>query len=439
LLIAVLVLIVVNAQLTWWIIFVLRQNRSLLDLQRNRLIADCRVEVSRMTARTDEAFESLSMALLAGRTPQTEPSPIPFSEWHEDSPDGSCLPQWKLGEGMAELRISVTERCVVAKLDDRWLAKVLHLPQELELVELLTVDRRPEAIPLDGLLADWGVRPRNEVWDALLEDYRRRIVMMVSEGSFFAVLLVVLMGMMWRTVRREVELERQHRNFLSAITHELKSPVAAIRLSLETVFFGRADEETSRRFISNALADTDRLEELVAKVLEATRLGVGTTGIQLRRECVSEVVQKSVAAFAARAAASGAVFRENVDADLWSPKMDSGAMAIAVSNLIENALKYGGNPAVVDVKLTHNRDGAVLEVADNGSGVPEHEIPFIFDRFYRAGDELTRTSQGIGLGLYLVQRIVKAHGGTVTVGETGSDGTTFRVVLPGVEKGEEPR
>ena len=77
LLIAVLVLIVVNAQLTWWIIFVLRQNRSLLDLQRNRLIADCRVEVSRMTARTDEAFESLSMALLAGRTPQTEPSPIP--------------------------------------------------------------------------------------------------------------------------------------------------------------------------------------------------------------------------------------------------------------------------------------------------------------------------------------------------------------------------
>jgi len=294
---------------------------------------------------------------------------------------------------------------------------------------------RPE-FTLSGHRQGWVVRPMEAVWDQILDEYRRRIVMMVSEGAFFAVLLVVFMGLLWRTFRRDVELERQHRNFLSAITHELKSPIAAIRIALETVVRGRADETTSRRFISNALADTDRLDLLVQKVLQATRYGSGSANIRLIRRSLSGVVERAVAAFEPRAAAAGATVETEIVDDLWA-EIDEEAMVIVVSNLLENALKYGGEPAVIRIELRAEDDCALLEVSDNGDGVPEGEIPFIFDRFYRAGDELTRTSQGTGLGLYLVQRIMKAHQGAVTVADTGRDGTTLRLTLFRIEAEED--
>jgi signal transduction histidine kinase len=121
---------------------------------------------------------------------------------------------------------------------------------------------------------------------------------------------------------------------------------------------------------------------------------------------------------------------------LWA-EIDDEAMTIVVSNLLENALKYGGDPAEIRIELRAEGDLAILEVSDNGDGIPEGEIPFIFDRFYRAGDEMTRTSQGTGLGLYLVQRIMKAHHGTVSVADTGRGGTTMRVTLTGVEAEED--
>jgi signal transduction histidine kinase len=132
--------------------------------------------------------------------------------------------------------------------------------------------------------------------------------------------------------------------------------------------------------------------------------------------------------------------RGRVDAEIaesvWS-LVDDEAMTIAVSNLLENALKYGGDPVEIRVKLHVTDDEAVLEVSDNGDGIAEEEIPFVFDRFYRAGDEMTRTSQGTGLGLYLVQRIVKAHHGTVKVADTGGGGTRFCITLPKIGVGEE--
>jgi signal transduction histidine kinase len=259
--------------------------------------------------------------------------------------------------------------------------------------------------------------------------------MMVSEGAFFAVLLIVFMGLLWRTFRRDVELERQHRNFLSAITHELKSPIAAIRIALETVVRGRADETMSRKFISNALADTDRLDLLVQKVLQATRYGSESTRLRLSPRRLGVVVDGAVEAFRPHASAHGATIQTEIDDELWA-EIDSEAIAIVVSNLLENALKYGGRPAVIRVVLRAGADVAGLEVSDNGGGIAEDEIPLIFDRFYRAGDELTRTSQGTGLGLYLVQRIMKAHHGSVSVAATGRDGTTMRAAMPVVETGE---
>ncbi len=162
----------------------------------------------------------------------------------------------------------------------------------------------------------------------------------------------------------------------------------------------------------------------------------GSTGIRLSRRSLSRVVERALGMFEPGAAASGATVSAEISDDLMA-EIDDEAMTIVVSNLLENALKYGGDPAEIRVELRLEGDLAILDVSDNGDGIAEDEVPLIFNRFYRAGDEMTRTSQGTGLGLYLVQRIMKAHHGTVSVADTGPDGTTMRVTLTEVEMGED--
>jgi signal transduction histidine kinase len=363
--IAVLVMIVVNAQLTWWIVFTIGEARDRLELERALLRADAR------------SWATVAAVLGPHRAP-----PVP---------DG------------------------------------------FELVAVEDDDSIRPTLALGGDYAGRAIRPTEAAWADALETYRRHIVMMVSEGAFFALLLVVLVGLLWRTLRREVELERQHRNFLSAITHELKSPLAAIRLSLETVTGGRADGNAAQRFLGNALVDTDRLERLVSKVLQATRYGAGAGTIRLGRQSISRIVDGAVDDFDPRATAAAAEIASEIEPDVWGSAVDPEALTIAVSNLLENALTYGGEPARIEIRLATLDGNAVIEVEDNGAGIAEQDLPHIFHRFYRTGDEMTRTTQGTGLGLYLVQRIVKAHHGTVAVASTGADGTVFRVVLPGAE------
>ena len=364
---AALVVVVINAQLTWWIIFSTGQARERLELERSLLKARAQVEADRLAT---------------------------------------------------------------TGVEDR-----SAMPPGLEIADGPGADLPRPVAAIAGDDAGRVVRPTEAEWRRILDESRRRIVMMVSEGAFFAVLLLVFLGLMWRTFRREVQLERQHRNFLSAITHELKSPIAAIKIALETVVSGRADEVASRRFITNALADTDRLDLLVQKVLHATRYGNRTGGISLSRRSLSGIVETTLESFGPRMSVEGAAVTTSIEDGVWA-MIDDESIAIVVSNLLENAFKYGGDPAEIQVALRRDRLGAVLEVTDNGGGIEEAAVPHVFNRFFRAGDEMTRTSRGTGLGLFLVQRIVMAHHGKVEVARTGTDGTTMRVVLPVLEDGE---
>jgi signal transduction histidine kinase len=148
------------------------------------------------------------------------------------------------------------------------------------------------------------------------------------------------------------------------------------------------------------------------------------------------VVEEGVATFRRRATAAGADLDAEVDPDVWAD-LDEEAFTIVVSNLLENAVKYGGTIPSVRVRLAASDGRAVLEVSDNGRGIAADDLAFVFNRFYRGGDEMTRTTQGTGLGLYLVREIVTAHGGSVEVARTDSTGTTFRVTLDRVEVREE--
>jgi len=432
LIVAVLVVVVINAQLTWWIVFVIHLSRSNLELDRQRLFEAARVEVVRVQAEVAAARDNLATAVLSGVRPGLDPVPEPFVGWRSSSAADGCPPAVPNTNGEIELSLIVDSTCITGVVAGDWRDRVLGVGSDLEVVDVGTAGGAGVAFaaPFGG----FEVRSSTQVWNETLEKYRRRIVMMVSEGVFFALLVFVLIGLLWRTFRREVELQRQHRNFLSAITHELKSPLAAMRLALETVVSGRASADDGRRFLGNALIDTERLQSLVQKVLEATRYGEGGPQIVLQRADLSEVVDVAVEAFARTALATGAHMDVETAACVQG-EIDEEAIAIAVSNLLENAVKYGGEPPRIDVRLLLRNGDAVIEVGDNGRGIPEEDSAMIFNRFYRGGDELTRTTRGTGLGLYLVQQIVEAHRGKVEVAATGPSGTTFRMLLPGFDCG----
>jgi len=430
--VTVLVVVLVNAQLTWWIIFVLREARTRLELERGQMVGAAEREADHVARRLVRAELALATSLAAGARIEADPPPGPFGSWSRQ--DQPCARQWTAAAGELTLRLPAGAGCVAATTSRESAEGLLALAPGSELVvagDEAATAAAPPAIPVEGA-PTIAVRPAAGPWSVALSGYRQRILMMVSEGTFFAIMLLVLVALLWRTLRREAELERQHRNFLSAITHELKSPLASMRLSLETVLSGRSDESSGRRFLGNALQDTERLQGLVQKVLETTRFGHGAQALRQREVHVSQVVARAVDAVRARVESAGGEITSELEPHLSAP-LDEEAFAVVVSNLLENAVKYGGRKPRVGVRLALEDGRAVLEVSDGGGGIPADEAPFIFDKFYRAGDELSRTSQGTGLGLYLVRQIVHAHRGTVGIASTGPEGTTFRVELPGAE------
>ncbi len=430
--VTVLVVVLVNAQLTWWIVFVLRENRMRLGLERGRMVAATELEAERLAHRLEQAELALAAALTDGARIEAEPPPEPFSSWSRQ--DQPCARLWSVRPpAELSLRLPAEAGCVTAVVAAGTAERMLAVAPGVELVMPAGVSAAaaPPSIAVEAA-PSIAVRPAAAPWSAALRGYRHRILMMVSEGTFFAILLLVLVALLWRTLRREAELERQHRNFLSAITHELKSPLASMRLALETVLSGRADEISSRRFLNNALQDAERLQDLVQKVLETTRYGHGAHTLRQREASLSQLVARAADAVRVRVESAGGEITSEIE-PLVCAVIDEEALAIAVSNLLENAVKYGGRKPRVRVRLAAEHGRAVLEVSDTGDGIPAEEAPFVFDMFYRAGDELSRTSQGTGLGLYLVRQIVHAHRGTVRIASTGPEGTTFRVELPGAE------
>jgi signal transduction histidine kinase len=428
--VAVLVMVVINAQLTWWIVFILRLNRTILGFERERLLAAARTEAERLETDLFAARTALEAAVLMGDEPGRNTVPAPFVGWRTSFSFESCPTTHVTDSGVVELSVESGLRCVTGVIGGEWGRSVLSVGALLEVVA--TGREGPPGVALAEPHEGLTIRPRTDVWEAVLGDYRRRIVMLVSEGAFFAVLLLVLIGLLWRSFRREVELERQHRNFLSAVTHELKSPLASMRLALETVATDRASPEAGKRFIGNALEDVERLQDLVEKVLEVTRFGEGWTEIHLEDTDLSHLVEDSIEAFRRRAMAANALLRSDISPDIHA-EVDAEAMAIVISNLLENAVKYGDEPPTVEIDLSMEGSRAVLEVADNGVGISDDDVELVFGRFYRGGEEMTRTTRGTGLGLYLVQQIVEGHRGKVEVAATGPAGTVFRITVPGYE------
>jgi two-component system sensor histidine kinase SenX3 len=230
-----------------------------------------------------------------------------------------------------------------------------------------------------------------------------------------------------RTRERRVEAIR--RDFVANVSHELKTPVGALALLAEGVLDAADDPEAVRRFASRMLAEGDRLGTLVSRIIELSRLQddemLGDAGVVPVRELLDRVVEENRVEATARRIS---VVREGDGrlAVLGSAEQ----LALAVGNLVANAIAYSPEGSTVVVSATHTGDRVEIAVADRGIGIPAEEVDRIFERFYRLDPARQRSTGGTGLGLSIVKHVAASHGGDVRVWSAPGQGSTFTLSLP---------
>lgn len=232
---------------------------------------------------------------------------------------------------------------------------------------------------------------------------------------------------------KAINLNRRQSNFIDSVTHELKSPIASLKLYLQTLNRRDISREEQQRFYEIMLDDVERLDHLINHVLDAGSLEKATGEQIIEDVKLAEILEQCVKTTCPRYH----VPLEAVTLDLEPCTLRASSVDIEmiVRNLIDNAIKYAGSPPQVTVRLHLQREGqatlAVLQVEDNGLGIPAKQRRKIFGRFVRLGVELERKTSGTGLGLYIVRTLVRRLRGRIEVRDReGGSGTVFEVVLP---------
>jgi two-component system phosphate regulon sensor histidine kinase PhoR len=255
----------------------------------------------------------------------------------------------------------------------------------------------------------------------------QRVWMVLGEGAVFVFILVLGFRALQRSISRELELSAQQKNFLLSVTHELKSPLAAIKLQLQTLAGRSLSDEKRHQIYVRALADTERLQGLVENLLLVNRVEAGKFPLEMKRTDISELTQQLIKRHFASELEKG-ILTIAFEAGLWIA-CDHQAMESIVINLIENAQKYAVS-SNIDIRIGKQGHSILLSVADQGPGIPDIEKERVFQRFFRLGNEDTRSTKGTGIGLYLVRQLVEMQHGTIHVKDNVPKGTSFEVRLP---------
>jgi signal transduction histidine kinase len=262
----------------------------------------------------------------------------------------------------------------------------------------------------------------------------REGVLLVFGIIFFA---LIIAGMIVNTsfLVREIRRSEQHDTFINAVTHELKTPVASIRLHLETLLRRELPEAQKQEFYRLMLSDTDRLTETVEQVLRAGRAGDKKAGREKSAVDFRQLVRECMEAARVRHHLPPEVLRYEEVASNGSGVRVLGStedLRTAVFNVLDNAIKYSGETVDVRVRLdTPDDKRVVLSVQDQGVGIPADDLKSIFKRFYRVSHRSLAHVKGTGLGLFIVKSIARKHGGKVFAESAGEgEGTTVTIELP---------
>jgi signal transduction histidine kinase len=258
---------------------------------------------------------------------------------------------------------------------------------------------------------------------AIEEARKRKTAQYIGEGSTFLLLILVGAVFVYRATRRQIRLSEQQQNFMMAVTHELKTPIAVTQLNLETLQKRKLEEDKQQKLITNTLQEANRLNTLCNNILLASQLDAGYRSNKEELN-LTDLVQGCIDNFSNRF--PNRSIREEVGEGIYL-QGEKLLLQMLVNNLIDNALKYSPKEEEIRVALKEENGRVILSVSDAGSGIPDAEKKKIFTKFYRSGDEKTRKAKGTGLGLYLCKKIAESHNGYISVTDHLPVGSSFTV------------
>ena len=263
-------------------------------------------------------------------------------------------------------------------------------------------------------------------YQQLASKYRNQELMIFGEALFFFITLLVGVWLIYGSYQKEMLAAQQRRNFLLSITHELKSPIASVRLMLETFLKRDLEKVQAQSLSKTALKETDRLTNLVDNLLLAAKIETAYQPV-FEPVDVVELIQNLVKSQKEKFTTTSINFFSDEQSIILN--VDKMGFTSVVLNLVENAVKYSLGYAEISIKIFKKVTTIEIEISDYGIGINDREKKRIFDKFYRVGNEDTRRTKGTGLGLYIVSQIVKAHDASIQVKDNKPKGVVFKLTF----------
>lgn len=254
----------------------------------------------------------------------------------------------------------------------------------------------------------------------------KKKMMIMGESGVFLVILLIGFYLIKSSHQKEMDLAKQEQNFMLAITHELNSPLAAIKLNIDTLRKRKLSSDKVEMVLERTAQESERLNHLINNILATSRME--KTGFELYPELVdlSQHIPKLITKYELLIPQT---FQFKAEDNILA-NVDILSFELIIQNLIENASKYSENDSEIGVSLSKSNKEIELAVADQGIGISDMEKSKVRNKFYRVGNEGTRRSKGTGLGLYLVASLVAEMKGKLTITDNSPSGTIFKMVIP---------
>jgi K+-sensing histidine kinase KdpD len=253
---------------------------------------------------------------------------------------------------------------------------------------------------------------------------KRKTTQYIGEGAVFFLLIITGAVYIYRVVKGQFKISRQQQNFMMAITHELKTPIAVTKLNLETLQKRKLEENQQQRLIQNTIQETNRLNALCNNMLLYSQIEEGGYKIIKEQVNLSVLVSECINEFQTRFPQRQYIAAVKPGLDIQG---DLLLIQMAINNLIDNATKYTAKHLPVSILLFGDNAGITFQIKDEGKGIAHEDKKKVFDKFYRVGNTATKEAKGTGLGLYLTKKIVHQHKANIFVTDNTPVGSIFTI------------
>lgn len=380
-----------------------------------------RLEIIEQALALQADFPRLSLTSLQGTTPSPEES-----SWTAYGHIPWIVGLTTAAQPSAMLLIAVDAQSLFSSL-----RASLDFPKDIPPGFRLVTGLASEALSLGPHLQGVGL-----VFESRASDISSRPWSV--QRSFYFLALVLVLGitlfgayLLWRDVRREVGMAELRSQFVSSVSHELKTPLTAIRMFAETLRLGRAkDTATQMEYLDTIVNESERLTRLLNNVLDFSKIEQGKRIYHPAPASLVEIIRAAARTMEYPLKQQGFELNVQIDENLPEIRVDRDAIEQAVLNLLSNAMKYSGESRTVGLGVRREGDYAMIQVTDKGIGIDPNNQARIFENFYRVPTRENQSLPGTGLGLALVAHIAKAHGGSVRVESAPGEGSVFSILLP---------